>query len=125
MILKEMDQYRFSELSHQLDCYLWFVDYTSKTGTAFYSETMLQLCGYTLQELKKREGGIHALIHADDLLNIKKQITQLEVEKSRETAELVYRIITKENKTVWLKETMQVEKNETGHIQRSLSIASN
>lgn len=103
--------------------FLWAVRNLNGTGTVEFSDTVKEVTGYTVQELKELPSEWMSLVHEEDANEIKSELADFESDKDRTDLKLVYRILTKNKETIWLKENLKVERNDKGKIIRSFRVA--
>jgi PAS domain S-box-containing protein len=82
-----------------------------------FSENILKITGYSSKELLNHPGGYTSLIVSDDYIRIQplyKNMPEMSVE---ENYSLIYRINSRDHNIVWVKEELQVQKNNIGEIE--------
>lgn len=83
----------------------------------FFSKEILDITGYTPQEIESLPDKLYSLINEEDLKSLKKSLTELESDPSKNIAELLYRINSKSGSIVWLKESLKVYRDTDGEIK--------
>ncbi len=96
------------------DSFLWSLKKKGKREEVFYSENILSVTGYTGEEVKHFPGRGTAIVIEEDLQKVKKLFSEFVADPLREQIILVYRIIKKEKKIVWIKESVSVERDKKG-----------
>lgn len=88
------------------------------------SDSIKDICGYTSEEIKKFPENLYTLIHEEDSEKIKKDLIEFETNPERSNAEFVYRIKSKDGKLVWVKDFINLSRND-GKISCRKSIVLN
>ncbi|MFC2133884.1 ATP-binding protein [Bacteroidota bacterium] len=123
MDLEKIDFTKLFSIADQLNCLVWSVDRSNKRAETFYSNSVEKLFGYTKEEINKFPDGIISLISEEDRKKIKIKLTRIEEDPTVNTANLIYPVITKGKSTVWIKEQLRIERNKSGKVLRTFSIA--
>ncbi|MEI7811637.1 MAG: ATP-binding protein [Ignavibacteria bacterium] len=118
--LAEMEKQllRFKCIAANINEFFWSLSYENNTEEIYYSDSIKKITQYTSVEIKELPGGGQALIHSEDTFKIRKVLTEFENNVSQNSLELVYRIVNKKNETVWVKESIAVERNSSGKVTR-------
>lgn len=83
----------------------------------FYKGNSVAITGYDIKELENLSGVSNSLIYEGDIENYKKRKNEFEKGFDSNSAEFVYRIITKNNEIKWLKESVSLIKYPDGTIK--------
>lgn len=75
------------------------------------TNSILDLTGYSTEEIKNLPENIYSLIHPDDIEKIKKELIEFETNIERSNAEFVYRILKKNNEIVWIKDFINISRD--------------
>lgn len=104
----------------------FFFIYNSFNGeNEFYlSDSVKQITGYSPEELKLLPRNIYSLIYQEDKEAVEKTFTEIKCNPSLNSAELIYRIKSKNDELIWLKELLNIER-ENGEIINQRSIVLN
>ncbi|MBU1099087.1 MAG: response regulator [Bacteroidetes bacterium] len=112
------------DLQESLDDFLWSVTYRHPSGDVVqYSESLYSITGYTSAEIEEMPGRIISLVLEDDRDNVKLKLAELENNPTNNFARIIYRIRTKSNNIVWLKEKIKVARDDSGKIIKLNKIA--
>lgn len=101
------------------------IKYYNGSREDFISDSVEQITGYTPAEITSFPENHHSIICDEDLLSVKKNLTEFENDFSKNSLELIYRINTKSGTQVWLKEFLRLNREENGMIiseKKSLAI---
>ena len=101
------------------DEYFWYEDRKNKKAEIFYTNSVEEVTGYTKEELLAMPGKGKDIIHGEDLQELKHQVNEFENDPDRNYLELEFRITRKNNKNVWVKEILFVDRNDEGEIIES------
>lgn len=109
---------RFKKITSRINDFIWSV--TSENGheDIFYTDSVQRITGYTAVEIKEMPGRLHSLIFAEDALNVRKKLSEFENDKSHDSISLSYRIMTKQGNVIWVKESINTERDSNGKIIR-------
>lgn len=98
-----------------LNGFIYSIDY-SEEGKQFYiSESVEEFTGYPPDEIEKN-GGMLSLVYDEDRINLEDFYLEIEEDFSMEKAQLEYRIQTRTDELVWVKEDISVLRNEEDEI---------
>jgi len=90
----------------------------------YISDSVKQITGYSSDEIKSLPQNIYSIIHPEDKEAVEKSFSEIESNSSCDSAELIYRIKSKNDELIWLKELLNVER-ENGVIINQRSIVLN
>ena len=82
-----------------------------------FSENIVRITGYSNKELLDLPGGFYSLIVSDDLMKIKKLCNKLLNNPTDENYSAVYRINDRDQKIVWIKEEIRVQRHISGETE--------
>lgn len=103
----------------------FFVYKSFNSENEFYlSESVEQITGYSPEEIKFLPQNIYSIIHPDDRETIEKTFNDIRHNPSCNSVELIYRIKSKNNELIWLKELLNFEW-ENNEIKTQKSIVFN
>jgi two-component system sensor histidine kinase/response regulator len=107
----------FDELTDSLlglfkDEFFWFSD-SSKT---YFSDNLFEVTGYNEDELKSTR----EIIFSDDVEDYKKALLGFENDESGNEMNFEYRISRKDEKVIWVNESLKVFRDEKGKITKSI-----
>ena len=83
----------------------------NKSKSVIISDSVQNVTGYSVSELNEIPGNITSLVLEEDLPSVKKFITKIETENNFNSGYITYRLKTKEDEIIWLKETISVERD--------------
>lgn len=90
---------------------LAFVVKNYETATETYvSESIYELTSYTREEIKLLPENHYSLIYDEDSSEVKKSLIEFESNPNKNSLELNYRIVNKNNELIWIKEHVYVER---------------
>ncbi len=95
------------------DCF-FIVSNNSVDNPELYFGNIEKISGYSIQEIQALPNGFQSLIHPEDIENYNKHILELASKGTEEFSEHIFRIITKEDEIVWLKEKLYVKNDING-----------
>ncbi len=96
------------------DSFLWHLKKVGETENVFYSENILKVTGYSGDELKHFPGRGNAIVFEEDQHKVKKIFNEFVEDSSKNFIKLIYRIIKKDKKVVWVVESVSVKRNFDG-----------
>lgn len=96
-----------------------------KNGESYFSQNTETITSYSPDEINSLPEKIHSLIIEDDLPYFKKVLTEFESDSSQNTIDFSYRILSKNDEKLWLKESMIVVRDSEGAIIKSKSVIFN
>jgi two-component system sensor histidine kinase/response regulator len=83
-----------------------------------FSPSVKNVTGYTAEELSQMPAGLNSLIIKEDILKIKKFQTELKENPDNNFTTINYRIKTKNEEVIWLREILSRVFDETGKIKK-------
>ncbi len=86
------------------------------------SDSVKDILQYSANEISEMPGGIFSLIHEDDINLVKRNTGEFETDPTKNSMQQVYRLLCKDGKSKWVKETISVERDEHGRITKQVSI---
>ncbi len=120
----QIDFHELEKFTHNLDKIAFIVKRYGLISETFITESIKDICGYSVDEVEKLPENIYSLIHADDNEKIKKELIEFETNPERNNAEFVYRIIDKNENIIWIKDFISLTR-EDGKITCRKSILLN
>lgn len=75
------------------------------------SPSVINVIGYSSDELLEVQGNITSMVVEEDLPSVKKFITKIDADNNFDSGALIFRVKTKEDKVIWLKETVNIERD--------------
>ncbi len=101
------------------DEYFWYEDGKNKKAEIFYTDNVVEVTGYTKEELNAMPGKGKDIIYGEDLQELKPQVTDFKNGADNNCLEIEFRIMRKDKKNVWVKEVIFVNRNDDGEIIES------
>ncbi len=86
------------------------------------SKSVKDILGYTSEEIENMQGGLFALVYEDDSALVKRNISEFETNPKNFSMQHIYRLVDKEGKPHWIKQSINVERDEHGRIIKELTI---
>ncbi|MCL5031474.1 MAG: ATP-binding protein [Bacteroidetes bacterium] len=97
------------------DSFLWHLKKEGEKEIVFYTNNILKVTGYSGEELKHFPGRGNAIVFEEDQLKVKKIFAEFIDDPSKDFIKLIYRIIRKDKKIIWIVESVSVKRNNDGH----------
>jgi len=82
----------------------------------YVSNNVKQLVGYTAEEFLTNKVNYNKLIHPDDITIVSEEVKLFSKNNDISFTHKPYRIVTKQGKVIWVKDQMQIQRNEKGEI---------
>jgi len=98
------------------DEFFWSLNINGEEQNYFYSNNVLTVTGYSSEEIQSLPGKYKDLILKEDLPDYRKLIDRFEDDDSQKQTELDYRIKRKDGGVIWIKEGINVSRDEKGTI---------
>lgn len=98
------------------DEFFWSLNINGEEQNYFYSDNVFKVTGYSSEEIHSLPGKYKDLILKEDLPDYRKLIVRFEDDVSKKHTELDYRVKKKDGEIVWIKEGINVSRDENGRI---------
>jgi len=98
------------------DEFFWSLNINGKEHNYFYSVNILSVTGYSSEEIQSLPDKYKDIILKEDLPTYRKLINRFEKDVSKKQINLDYRIKRKDEKIIWIKEGINVSRDEKGRI---------
>lgn len=85
------------------------------------SSSVKDILGYTAEEIEKLPGGLFSLVYEEDNAVVKRNITEFETNPKSYSMQHLFRLVDKEGNPHWVKESINVERDEHGRVMREIS----
>ncbi|MFH1196579.1 MAG: ATP-binding protein [bacterium] len=95
-------------LNHSEDFFWMKISADNKVN--HYSDSIKNITGYTIDEINEMPAKLLSIVHDEDLINVRKVLTELENDKSKSPMSFTYRIKNKNGQIIWVKEKIRTEK---------------
>ena len=99
------------------DSFLWVQKKVGDKDEIFYSENILDVTGYTGNEIKHFPGRGTAIVLEEDLQKVKKLFSEFIADSSQMHTSFIYRIIKKDKNIIWIKESISVKRDKKGKVE--------
>ena len=96
--------------------FLWSLKKDGEKENVFYTESIKDITGYTGDEIKHFPGRGNAIVFEEDIHKVKKVFSDFIVDPSRPNINLTYRITRKDKKIIWIQESVNVQRDESGSV---------
>ncbi len=103
-------------VNHFKDEYFWYKEQSNGKISISYTDNVWNVTGYTKDELLSMPGKGKEIIFDDDLILLKRAVNVFKNNKNRNIFNFEFRIVRKDDQTIWVKETMIVKRNKSGEI---------
>jgi len=97
----------------------------SDSKKIYYSESIKSISGYSKEELLEMPGGLISLLTEDNRENVKRKYLQILNNEGTTDKSLLYSILSKDEKTVWIYESFNVVLNEKKELKYFRSVGKN
>lgn len=98
------------------DEFYWYEDHSGREDFLVYSPNVYKVTGYTNDELLEMPGKGREIILDDDLREMRETVEEFKNDASRGNLSMEFRMLRKDNKVIWVKETVVVERNRRGDV---------
>lgn len=89
-----------------------------------FSSSVKNVTGFSPAELYKKPGNITSIVIEEDLPSVKKFLVRIETENNFTSGDITFRLKRKDNKIIWIKENVHVERNSDSTSSRIFSLYS-
>ncbi len=97
------------------DSFFWCLN-SADHQEIFYSDGIIKITGYTPEEINKFAERVNKIIYQEDLSYVKRLFAGFNRDISQNSLKLIYRIVSKDNKIVWVREHVSAERDAEGKI---------
>ena len=111
-LLQGIEREPLIELEENFNDFFWFMECADQKNEICYSDGVKNITGYSSDELNNLPGKFLSIVNEDDLGSVKRKLAEFERDISNNKLELNYRILTKENKTIWLKHNILLKRDQ-------------
>ena len=106
------------------DVFTWSLKKADDKEIICYSENIVKVTGYTIEEIKNFPGRGLALVIENDFQKVKKVFSDFTIDPSKKFIKLVYKITRKDKKIIWIQESIAVERNKEGKAEEYFGLVS-
>lgn len=86
------------------------------------SKSVKDILGYTSEEIEQIPGGLFSLVFEEDIAIVKRNISEFETNPKSYSMQHLYRLVDKNGNPHWVKQSINVERDEHGRVMRELSL---
>ncbi len=104
------------------DRFIWLLTLDDNNEEIYYSVNVAGITGYDAAELKGLRGNWNNLIIEEDLESVRIKFNELLIDLSLNSYSIDYRIINKNNATIWLRESVRAERFPSGKLKTAFGI---
>ncbi len=97
------------------DSFLWSLKKVDGKESVYYTDNILKVTGYSGEEIKYFPGRGNAIVFEEDQQKVKKIFTEFIDDPSKNFIKLIYRIIKKDKKAIWIVESVSVKRDKEGN----------
>lgn len=116
----------FSGSYHEFeDQFTWLLSCENDSDEINYSENILNVTGYAAEELRGARGKWNNIVNEDDRKSVRSKFNDLLDDLTLYSYVIDYRITSKENDIIWLRESVKAERSRTGKLKNILGIVRN
>ncbi|MCF8354111.1 MAG: response regulator [Melioribacteraceae bacterium] len=105
--------------------YSWSITYSNDSAQNFISGTIEKLTGYKAKDLEKKPGQLLFIVHEDDKGEVKRIYTEAENRGKKNIFKVIYRIINKDERTLWIRENICVKRDDDGNAEEIFRLLCN
>jgi len=95
--------------------FFWYLKKRKNKESIFYSKNIEDITGYTAEEISHLPGRMTSKIFHEDSHKIKKLFTDFVNNPSQFNIKLIYRVIRKDEKIIWIEENVTVKRDSDGN----------
>lgn len=99
------------------DCFFWKTTIDRDGEKVYYSENIKEVTGYSGGEVSHFPGHGAAILFEDDIHRVKRVMSEFAADTSSNFITLTYRIVKKNKRIAWIKESISVERDENGIVK--------
>lgn len=110
---------KYRNITENIDDFLYTFEKSDKyLRPLFYTSAVKKITGYSQTEFLEDSKLILKIIHPDDLPEVRKKLSSLMKSSNINSGEMEFRIINKQGNVVWVRNKINIVKNELGEIQK-------
>ncbi|MBI9071250.1 MAG: PAS domain-containing protein [Melioribacteraceae bacterium] len=102
--------------SNNLDAYFWSREFIDGQKVVNFTDSVVRITGYTVEEIIKKPGRMLAFISEEDISKVKSEMIEFESDPNKGSLVLEYRIIRNDGDIIWVKEFLSVIRDEKGKV---------
>ncbi len=106
------------------DSFFWSLKKDADSEIVYYSDNITKITGYSGEEIKHFPGRGTALVFEEDQPKVKKIFSDFVDDPAGKFIKLIYRIVRKDKKVVWIKESVNIIRNGNGDAVEFYGIVS-
>lgn len=118
-IALEESEERYRSITENIDGFMWTSELiNNKLQTVFYTESVKKIIGFKSKEFLNDKKLWLKIIHPNDRKNVISKLKQLYSDPAKKFDELEYRVVNKNGNLLWIRNKINIIRNEKGEIQK-------
>jgi PAS domain S-box-containing protein len=97
--------------------FVWSLKKVHDGELIYYSDNVVEITGYTGEEIQNFPGRINAIVVDEDFQIVKKTFADFANDPSKKFVTLIYRITRKDKVVIWVQESIAVERDNNGNVE--------
>ncbi len=123
-VIKESEE-KYRNLIENIDDFLYTLERSRLFfKPVFFTNSVSKITGYSQTEMLGDSRLLLKIIHPDDLIEVKAALKNISKSKTKMSAELEFRIINKQGNITWIRNKLNVLRNESGGVQKVYGLVS-
>jgi len=115
----EESEERYRSITENIDGFMWTSELVdNKLQTVFYTESVKKIIGFKSKEFLNDKKLWLKIIHPNDRKNVISKLKQLYSDPAEKFEELEYRVVNKNGNLLWIRNKINIIRNEKGEIQK-------
>jgi two-component system sensor histidine kinase/response regulator len=110
------------DYNYFMDRFVWMLTFKDNNEEITYSGNVAGITGYDAAELNGVRGSWLSLINEEDLGQVRTKFNEMLNDLSLNNYTIDYRIVTKNNNTIWLRESVKAERFPSGKLKNAFGI---
>ena len=124
-IIRESEE-KYRNLIENIDDFLFTLERSKLFfKPAFFTSSVEKITGYTQAEMLLDIKLLLKIVHPDDAQSVKENLKKFSRSRSKTSAEIELRIISKQGNVVWIRNKLSVIRNEKGEVEKVYGLVSN
>ena len=122
--LRESEEKYRSLIENIDDFFFTYAKIKDKLRPIFYTASVLKITGYSQAELIRDQRLFFKIVHPDDVHLVKQKIKDILKSRIKNSTEIEFRIINKYGNIVWVRNKINLIRNDSGEVKRLYGIVS-
>jgi PAS domain S-box-containing protein len=123
-VIRESEE-KYRNITDNIEDFLYTFERAGKfMRPLVYTSAVKQITGYDQAEFLEDSKLILKIIHPDDLTEVRKKLSRLMKSGNESSGEMEFRIINKQGNIVWVRNKINLTRNEQGEIQKIYGLVS-